>query len=321
MRVDMNEAGYDSDITAMENELDPIEPVVSEASKSNRGRFIRGAFVLSSPAAILGLALVLLTLILAAGAPIFSLHDPQTMDVTQTLAPPFFLEGGSWTHPLGTDALGRDLWSRIVYGLRTSLIISVSAVIVAVAIGMSVGVAAGYFGGIVESILMRITDVQMAFPFIILAIAILSVTNPGPLILIAVLSLATWPIYARVIRTMVMVDSDADYVLVAKAMGASDWRIIRRYLVRNLIVGVMIMSTLDIATIIVFEALLGFIGLGIQPPTPSLGNIMADGKNYLGLGQWWITTLPGVAILITLLGLNLLGDALQTKLDPRLRRT
>jgi ABC-type dipeptide/oligopeptide/nickel transport system permease subunit len=120
---------------------------------------------------------------------------------------------------------------------------------------------------------------------------------------------------------MVMVDSSSDYVLAAKAMGASHGRLIRRYIVRNLVLSVVIMSTLDIATIIVLEALLGFIGLGIQPPTPSLGNIMADGRSYLPLGQWWITTLPGVAILITLLGLNLIGDSLQSNLDPRLRRT
>lgn len=275
---------------------------------------------LSSGGAIVGLLLILLVVILTIGAPILSLHDPQAIDIKNKAAPPIFLSGGDWNHPLGTDGLGRDLWARIVYGLRTSLVISVLTVALAVTIGMTVGIVTGYFGGFAETALMRATDVQMAFPFIILAIAILSVTQPGPLVLILVLSLSTWPIYARVIRTMVIVDSGSDYVLVAKAMGASHWRIIRRYILRNLWLGVLIMSTLDIATIIVLEALLGFIGLGIQPPTPSLGNIMADGRNYLALGQWWITTLPGVAIVITLLGLNLLGDSLQSKLDPRLRR-
>lgn len=276
---------------------------------------------LSSGSAIVGLLLLLLVLVLVLAAPLLSLHDPQAIDIKHKMAKPLFLSGGTWNHPLGTDALGRDLWARIIYGLRTSLLISVFAVMLAVTIGLTVGILAGYFGGLVESILMRITDVQMAFPFIILAIAILSVAKPGPLVLVLVLCLSSWPVYARVIRTLVIVDCKSDYVLVAKAMGASHWRIIRRYLLRNLLLGVVIMSTLDIATIIVLEALLGFIGLGIQPPTPSLGNIMADGKNYLALGQWWITTLPGVAILITLLGLNLLGDALQSKLDPRLRRT
>jgi peptide/nickel transport system permease protein len=276
---------------------------------------------LSTPSAIIGLVLVLLVVFLAVAAPLVSIHDPQAIDIKNKAAPPVFLPGGSWQHPLGTDGLGRDLWARIVYGLRTSLVISLLAVALAVTIGVTIGIVAGYFGGFAESVLMRLTDVQMAFPFIILAIAILSVTPPGPFVLILVLSLSTWPIYARVIRTLVIVDSGSDYVLVAKAMGASNWRVIRRYLMRNLILGVVIMSTLDIATIIVLEALLGFIGLGIQPPTPSLGNIMADGRSYLALGQWWITTLPGVAILITLLGLNLVGDSLQSNLDPRLRRT
>ena len=295
-------------------------PERAEAQEQpTRLRDIVGA--LSTPSAIIGLLLVFLVVFLAVAAPLVSIHDPQALDIKNKAAPPVFLPGGAWTHPLGTDGLGRDLWARIVYGLRTSLLISVLAVALAVAVGVTVGIVAGYFGGFAESVLMRLTDVQMAFPFIILAIAILSVTQPGPLVLVLVLSLSTWPIYARVIRTLVIVDSGSDYVLVAKAMGASHWRVIRRYIMRNLMLGVIIMSTLDIATIIVLEALLGFIGLGIQPPTPSLGNIMADGRSYLLLGQWWITTLPGVAILITLLGLNLVGDSLQSNLDPRLRRT
>lgn len=294
----------------------PAEPLV----RSRGASLATVVSALSSPSAIVGIVLVAVVLTLAIAAPVFAIHDPQAQDVRNAMKPPAFLAGGSWQHPLGTDALGRDLWARIVYGLRTSLVISVFAVLLAVAVGTTVGVLAGYFGGALESVLMRVTDVQMAFPFIILAIAILSVTQPRPFVLVLVLSLASWPIYARVIRTLVMVDNQADYVLVAKAMGASHWRVIRRYLLKNLMLSVTIMSTLDIATIIVLESLLGFIGLGIQPPTPSLGNIMADGKNYLALGKWWITTLPGVAILVTLLGLNLLGDALQSRLDPRLSR-
>jgi peptide/nickel transport system permease protein len=307
------------DLIADDDLAGPPPAAVVEQDSPTRWSDIAGA--LSSGSAIFGLVLVLIVLVLAIGAPLFSLHDPQAIDIKNKAAPPVFLSGGTWDHPLGTDGLGRDLWARIVYGLRTSLVISVLTVTLAVTLGMTVGIVAGYFGGNAESILMRITDVQMAFPFIILAIAILSVTQPSPPVLVLVLSLSTWPLYARVIRTMVIVDSGSDYVLVAKAMGASHWRVIRRYLMRNLVLGVVIMSTLDIATIIVLEALLGFIGLGIQPPTPSLGNIMADGRSYLALGQWWITTLPGVAIFITLLGLNLVGDSLQSKLDPRLRRT
>jgi peptide/nickel transport system permease protein len=193
-------------------------------------------------------------------------------------------------------------------------------VILAAALGVAVGAIAGYFGRLTDTLLMRLTDVQMAFPFIILAIAILSVTRPGPFVLIVVLSLSAWPIYARMVRSIAMVDSQSEYVLAARAMGASHSRILVRYLLRNLLLSVAVLSTLDIATMIVLEALLSFLGLGIQPPTPSLGSIMADGREYLSLGVWWITTLPGFAILITLFGLNLMGDGLQSKLDPRLRR-
>lgn len=318
----VNQVELQADEEALTRSLETDEPAGDEPPPRSRLASLKTvASALTSGSALVGLILIVVVLVLAIAAPVFALHDPQTQDIRNAMKPPAFIAGGAWTHPLGTDALGRDLWARILYGLRTSLVISFFAVALAVAIGMTVGIVAGYFGGFAESALMRLTDVQMAFPFIILAIAILSVTRPGPVVLVLVLSLSAWPIYARVIRSLVLVDNQADYVLVAKAMGASHGRIIRRYLLRNLLLSVVIMSTLDVATIIVLEALLGFIGLGIQPPTPSLGNIMADGRTYLPLGKWWITTLPGVAILITLLGLNLVGDALQGKLDPRLRRT
>jgi len=273
-----------------------------------------------SGATLIGAIIVAIVLVLAVGAPIFALHDPQQQNVANRLGVPVFLHGGSWTHPLGTDGLGRDLWARIVWGLRTSLLVSVPAVALGASLGVIIGTLAGYFAGTVDAVLMRLTDVQMAFPFIILAIAILSIAPPGPVVLVVVLSLSAWPIYARVIRSIVMVDSQSEYVLAAKSMGASSVRIIVRYLLRNLFLSVVVLSTLDIATMTILEALLSFLGLGIQPPTPSLGNIMADGREYMALGSWWLSTLPGVAILITLFGLNLLGDGLQTKLDPRLRR-
>lgn len=280
-------------------------------------RALRNVFTGST---LVGTVMVLCVIVLAVGAPWFALYDPNKQDVLHSLAPPAFLSGGSWSHPLGTDALGRDLWARIVLGLRTSLLVSIPAVILGAGLGVCVGMLAGYFGGKIDTVLMRLTDVQMAFPFIILAIAILSVTSPSPGVLIVVLSLSAWPIYARVTRSIVMVDGQSEYVLAARSMGAGHTRIILRYLLRNLLISVAVLSTLDIATMIVLEALLSFLGMGIQPPTPSLGNVMADGKEYLVLGVWWIATLPGIVILFTLFGLNLMGDGLQSKLDPRLRR-
>jgi|SRR5579875_3563356 len=302
--------------------VSPIPPIpTSEIAAPDRGqtfwRFLRETF---RGATLIGALMVLVVLVLAIGAPIFALHDPQSQDLLNTTAPPAFVHGGSWNHPFGTDALGRDIWARIVWGLRTSLLVAVPAVILGAGFGVWVGTVAGYFGGVVDTVLMRLTDVQMAFPFIILAIAVLSVATPSPVVLVIVLSLSAWPIYARVTRSITVVDSQSEYVLAARSMGASHLRIIVRYLLRNLIVSIAVLSTLDVATMIVLEALLSFLGMGIQPPTPSLGNVMADGREYLALGVWWITTLPGVAILFTLLGLNLLGDGLQSKLDPRLRR-
>ncbi len=298
----------------------PLVANVVTGTSNNRQpvhRALRNVFTGST---LVGAVMVLFVIVLAVGAPWFALYDPNKQDVLHSLAPPAFLSGGSWSHPLGTDALGRDLWARIVLGLRTSLLVSIPAVILGAGLGVCVGMLAGYFGGGIDTVLMRLTDVQMAFPFIILAIAILSVTPPSPGVLIVVLSLSAWPIYARVTRSIVMVDGQSEYVLAARSMGAGHVRIILRYLLRNLLISVAVLSTLDIATMIVLEALLSFLGMGIQPPTPSLGNVMADGKEYLVLGVWWIATLPGIVILFTLFGLNLMGDGLQSKLDPRLRR-
>ena len=221
---------------------------------------------------------------------------------------------------LGTDQLGRDLLSRMIFGIRTSLIIGITAVILAISIGVAVGLLSGFFSpGIVDTVLMRITDIQLAFPFIVLAISILTLVRPTPIIIIGVLSLAAWPMYARVIRSIIITEKEADYVTAARVLGASNSRLVVNYIARNVIPPVFIVGTIDIATMIVFESLLSFIQLGVQPPGISLGNIMADGKNYIAMA-WWITGLPGFAILFTVLGFNLIGDAMQKYIDPKLRR-
>ena len=253
-------------------------------------------------------------------APVISTHDPADQDVANAYTPPLWEKGGNPEYLLGTDALGRDLFSRLAFGLRTSLGISFCSVLVLLTIGVTIGLLAGYYGGsILDTILMRFTDVQMALPFIVLAITILAVLKPTIPVLIFVLALVQWPLYARVIRGLVLVERGADYITAARAMGASDFRILTTYLLRNILIAVLILSTLDMATMMIGEATLSFIGLGVQPPTPSLGNIMADGRLGLAL-YWWITTLPGIVIFFTILGLNLLGDGLQAVLDPRLRK-
>jgi peptide/nickel transport system permease protein len=176
-----------------------------------------------------------------------------------------------------------------------------------------VGLISGYFGGIIDLVLMRLTDIQMALPFIVLAVAILSVTQPGYFSLTVVLSLAAWPTYARVVRGIVQVDRNADYVQAALAIGASHTRVIVRYLLRDLFGSMLVLSILDVAAVIIYEATLTFIGMGVPPGTPSLGSIMAEGKNYIATA-WWITAMAGLAMLITIAGLNLVAIALRSSL-------
>jgi len=203
--------------------------------------------------------------------------------------------------------------------MRLSFFISFCSVAIIVVIGSSVGILAGYFGGLTNTILMRLTDIQLAFPIIILAVAILSVLTPTVLTMILVLSLANWPVYARVTRGLAITERLKDYVAAAKVLGASNMRIILKYIVRNIGASIIIVSILDLAGIVIWEAVLGFIGLSILPPTPTLGNIMGDGKNYM-IMAWWISTLPGIIMFLLLFGLTLLADGLSAITGARGQR-
>lgn len=266
---------------------------------------------LQEPLLLLGILIIAAVALIGIVGP-FIVADPNEMNVPNRLKPPFFVEGGSMEHPLGTDQLGRDLLSRLVYGMHNSAIIGISAVAISVLIGSVVGLCSGFFGRAVDTVLMRITDIQLAFPFIILAVAVLSVTRPTLLNIVLVLALVNWPTYARVVRSLVLSEKEKDYVRAAQILGASGRRTIAKYIAPNIIPNVIAISTLDIATMIVLEAILGFLGLGIQPPGISWGNIMADGRQYVE-SAWWITTLPGVFIFISVLGINLIGEQLVGK--------
>jgi peptide/nickel transport system permease protein len=281
-----------------------------------------GNFLWQNKSFTLGMILVTIALVCAIFAPMVAPHNPIHQDVKNRIAPPFWVGGAAYRaqYILGTDYVGRDLLSRIIFGIRTSLIISIAAVAVAVTVGVLIGLMSGVSSpGLLDSVLMRITDIQLAFPFIVLALAILTLVKPNPPIIIVVLSLMAWPMYARVIRSIIITEKESDYVTAARVQGASTARIVFNYIARNAIPPVFIVATIDIATMCVFEALLSFIQLGVQPPGISLGNIMADGKNYIAMA-WWITGLPGFAVLFTVLGFNLVGDALQKYIDPKLRR-
>jgi peptide/nickel transport system permease protein len=219
-------------------------------------------------------------------------------------------EGWTWAHPLGTDQLGRDLLLRCLIGLRYSLLIGVSTVVLMFVVGCSLGIIAGFKGGWIDTIIMRITDAQLSIPMIILAIAILGVSRPSVLAIIIVLGLSGWPLYARVARSVTQAERGKEFVRAARVLGASDWRIILLLIAPNVLPPIAFVAVLDIARMMIFEAVLGFLGLGLQPPTPSFGTIIADGRKYL-INAWWIATSPGAFLAVALTSINLVGAALE----------
>jgi peptide/nickel transport system permease protein len=309
-------AGNDA-LTLEPNQAVLVEEIpASGAPPTSVGEITRN--VLSNKSATIGAILTALLIITAVGANWIAPRDPGKQTPAARLVPPAFLPGGRPEFLLGTDGIGRDLLSRLIFGLRISISVSLSAVALAIVVGVLFGLFAGYFGGWLDAVLMRVTDIQLGIPFIVLALAVLATLQPSPPVIVVVLSLSAWPIYARVVRATVLAEKGADYVLAARALGARPTRIIFNYISRNVLPPILIVGTIDIATMVIWEALLGFIGIGIQPPTPSWGNIMADGKEYI-LTAWWVAVEPGIAIFITLFSLNLLGDSLQKYIDPRLR--
>jgi peptide/nickel transport system permease protein len=236
--------------------------------------------------------------------------SPTKFSVTDKFLPPIGFDGGSWGHLLGTDQLGRDLFARSLIGLRNALIIGLISVLGMFLIGSAIGMIAGYVGGWVDLILMRITDAQMAIPVIILAITILGVSRPTPFSIVCVLILAGWPAYARTARGVMLSERRKEYVRAAKILGASDLRILMVHIAPNILPPIAFVAVLDVARMMIIEAILGFIGIGIQPPTPTFGSIIADGTKYL-MNAWWITTVPGLLLAISLCGINLMGGALE----------
>lgn len=259
------------------------------------------------------IGLVVFTVLLLATLfyPWLSGIDPLKMAIREKLLPPLFLgEGWSWAHPLGTDQLGRDMLARALVGLRYSLLIGISTTVLMVLIGAMVGLFAGYYGGRVDTVLMRLTDAQLSIPMIILAITILGVSRPTIPAIIVVLGLAGWPVYARVMRSTVMAERKKEYVRGAMVLGATDLRIMFTLILPLVLPPMCFVAVLDIARMMIFESVLGFLGLGVQPPTPTFGNIIADGRKYL-MNAWWIATMPGVFLVLTLTSINLMGAALE----------
>ena len=251
-------------------------------------------------------------------ADVISPYNPLEQHLEQRLMPPAWLERGSWSHPLGTDQLGRDILSRIIHGSRVSLIVGLTAVAIAGTIGVTLGLFSGYYGGWVDALIMRIADIQLAFPFLLLAIAVVAVMGAGLANVIVVLGVAGWMGYARVTRGQVLSMREKEYVEAARTIGCSDLTILFQHIAPNSLTPVIVLATFAVANTIISEASLTFLGLGVEPQIPSWGIMLSDGKEYLG-GGWWIATFPGLAIMLTVLAINMLGDWARDVLDPRMR--
>ncbi len=268
-------------------------------------------------AGLLGLLVLILVIALGLAAPFVSPHDPLEQNLRTRLKPPAWMAGGDWKHPLGTDQLGRDIASRILYGTRVSLLVGFGTVSIAAMLGIMLGLVSAFFGGLIDDVIMRIADAQLAIPFILLAIAVIGAIGPGLLNVVVVLGVTGWVVYARVTRASALSLREQEFVLAARALGARPIRIILRHILPNCIAPIIIVGSYQLATMIFNEAALSFLGLSVAAPTPSWGNMLGDGRDYLS-NAWWIATLPGVALTLTVLSINLLGDCLRDVLDPRL---
>ena len=261
--------------------------------------------------AMVGLWVVACLFVVALAAPILSPYDPTQINVDAILLPP------SFGHPLGTDELGRDLLSRMIYGAQVSLEVGFVAAGLATLVGVILGAMAGYYGGWVESGIMRFTDMMLCFPTFFLILAVIALLEPNIINIMAVIGLTSWMGVARLVRAEFLSLKEREYVTAARSLGAGDARIIFRHILPNAMAPVLVALTLGVAGAILTESGLSFLGLGVQPPEPSWGNILNQGKDNIGIA-WWLSLFPGMAILITVLGYNLLGEGIRDALDPRL---
>ncbi len=273
----------------------------------------------ASPLVVLSGLMVFALLMAAVFSPLAAPHNPVRERLLDRLLPPAWAKDGEWHYVLGTDHLGRDVVSRMMYGSRVSLVVGFAAMVVGGSLGIALGVTSGYIGGRFDDVVMALADMQLAFPTILLAITIIAVLGPSFPNLVMVIGISGWVTYARIARAQVLSLREKEFIEAIRAQGGGPQRIVCRHILPNILSPLIVVATLDLARTIILESTLSFLGLGIQPPTPSWGGMLSDGREYL-LSAWWIATFPGVVLMLTALSFNRLGDWVRDLSDPRLRR-
>lgn len=297
--------------------MSPVPSSFDGLSPTSSRRFLKRMWDLRL--GVIGGFIILGFIFTAIFCPLLAPSNPYQQDLVNRLKPPFWMERGSKDHLLGTDHLGRDLLSRIMYGTRVSLVVGVCAVFIQIFIGVSFGLAAGYYGGKLDSVISFLVNCMMGFPFILLAMSLVAVLGPSLENIIIALGFTGWPVFTRVTRIETFRLREREFVLAATAQALSTVRILFRHVLPNLLPSILVLGTVEVARAIIQESLLSFLGLGIKPPTPSWGTMLAEGRNYMLL-QWWLAAFPGAAIFLSALGINLSGDALRDMIDPHLRK-
>ena len=295
--------------------MERAKGAVSIIGKVNWRRMI--SFIRSSP--LFASGILILVVIMGIFGPLIEPHDPTEGFLEDSLIPPFWQEGGTTKFLLGTDHMGRDMLSRIIGGARISLIVGVTVVLLAGSLGSVLALLSGYFGGRVDAIIMRLTDVMLSMPFLMVALVLTAVLGAGTKNIILVLAVLGWASYARVLRSEVLRVKQGDFVRLAITAGASHKKIMLRHIFPNIANTLLILATLQLASVIIAESSLSYLGFGVPPPNPAWGLMLADGRNYITYA-WWLCVFPGVAIVLTVLGANLLGDWLRIRLDPKFRQ-
>lgn len=270
--------------------------------------------------AVMGLVVFTVILLVAIFAPLVAPHSPTEQVRGAFLRPPAWQQGGSWEYILGTDAVGRDVLSRLIYGARYSLFIGLVVVTISVTLGVLVGLIAGFFRGAIDTFIMRIMDIILAFPSLLLALVLVAILGPGLMNAMIAIALVLQPHFVRLTRAAVMTEANKDYVTAAKVAGASRLRLMFRTILPNCTAPLIVQGTLSFSNAILDAAALGFLGMGAQPPTPEWGTMLAEAREFI-MRAWWVVTFPGLAILITVLAVNLMGDGLRDALDPKLKRS